>query len=280
MPVGHQRYGIRKGSTPINRISDRQRDVARFYDKLKYGLETDDPFIGRYLLGTVGLTERDLAGQSVLEVGIGRGNWTMALAEYSRSYTGADISMDSLRHVKERFTPKVAQSDITALPFPSNHFDRVFGIGVLPAVEKDREGFAELARVLKPGGRLHLFCYGMVWPRNLIRDAVYLLTRNLSEEKKRKVCYRFALLSRLPVPESVLFRNELEFALLDWYLVPIQNRHTYRRIARWMKQEGVSPLRFFPYPHPSRFLFHRVAARMPALGSIISPDFFAEGVKK
>ncbi len=253
--------------------------MARFYDKLKYGLETDDPFIGRYLLGTVGLTERDLAGQRVLEVGIGRGNWTMALSKHARSYAGADISMDSLKHVKERFTTRVVQSNITALPFPSDYFDRVFGIGVLPAVEHDREGFGELARVVKPGGRLHLFCYGKVWPRNLIRDAVYYATRNLSGDKQRKICYQFARLGKLPAPESVLFRNELEFALLDWYLAPIQNRHSYRQIARWMRREGVTPLRFSPYPHRSRFLLHRLAARMPVLDSAVSPDFFAEGVK-
>ena len=62
----------------------------------------------------------------------------------------------------------------------------MFGIGVLPAVERHRKGFGELARVLKPGGKIHLFCYGRVWPRNLIRDIVYQVLSRMSLDKQRK----------------------------------------------------------------------------------------------
>jgi len=265
--------------SPKKTISEKQYEVARFYDFLKYGLDTQDPFIGKYLLGTVALEARDLAGQRVLEVGIGRGNWTMALAKSAKFYAGADISIDSIKHVKENFTHNLAQADITALPFPDAHFDRVFGIGVLPAVEHDREGFRELVRVLKPGGRLHLFCYGRVWPRNLIRDIVCRALKGKSLEFQRKVCYQFARLGRFPIPEWLLFKSELEFVLLDWYLVPIQQRHTYAQLRRWMRRDGVTPLRFAPYPHRSMFLLHRLAARIPGFDKFISPDFFAEGVK-
>lgn len=261
-------------------ISDKQHRVAKFYDFLKYGLETSDPFIGNYLLNTVGLEGDDIANQRVLEVGIGRGNWSMALAKNARYYAGADISMDSVRHVRDKFSPNVVNADITALPFPDAYFDRVFGIGVLPAVERHREGFEELVRVLKPGGRLHLFCYGRVFPRNLLRDAVYRAVKNKPLDMQRKVCYQFAKLGKLPIPEWLLFGSELEFVLLDWYLVPIQNRHTYSQIERWMRGGGVEPVRFTPYPHHrSRFLLHRLAARVPPFSSILSPDFFAEGVR-
>ncbi|GEM_PF-2668218 len=260
-------------------ISEKQYAVAGFYDFLKYGLDTQDPFIGRYLLGTVGLEERDLVGRRILEVGIGCGNWTMALAREAGFYAGADISLDSIKHVRERFTPNLVQADITALPFPDAYFDRVFGIGVLPAVERDRDGFRELVRVLKPGGNIHLFCYGRVWPRNAIRDVMYHMLKGRTLDLQRKVCYRFARLARLPIPEWLLFRSELEFVQLDWYLVPIQQRHTYAQLRRWMRQEGVTPLRFVPYPHRSRFLLHRMAALTPGIGAFVSPDFFAEGVR-
>ena len=260
-------------------ISHKQQSVARFYDFLKYGLETADPFIGRYLLGTVGLEERDLAGQRVLEVGIGRGNWTMALAKHAAFYAGADLSLESVKHVRDRFSKNVIQADITALPFPDSHFDRVFGIGVLPAVERDRDGFREIARVLKPGGHIYLFCYGRVWPRNFIREIIHRILKNAPLDFQRKACFQFTKLSKLPIPESVLFRNELEFVLLDWYLAPIQRHHTYARIRRWMRQENISPIRFAPYPHQSRFLLHCMAARIPIMEYFMAPDFFAEGVK-
>lgn len=260
-------------------LSEKQIEVAKFYDFLKYGLETDDPFIGRYLLGTIGLEERDLVGQKVIEVGIGRGNWTMALAKHAKFYAGADISRESVKHVRERFSKNIVNADITALPYPDNYFDRVFGIGVLPAVDKHREGFNELARVLKPGGKIHLFCYGSVFPRNPIRDVLHKILVRKPLELQRKVCFHFARLSRYPIPEWLLFNGEMEFVMLDWYIAPIQNHHTYSQIGRWMRQEGINPLRFTAYPHKSRFILHRIAARIPPFSSIFSPDFFAEGVK-
>lgn len=261
-------------------MGKKQKEVSQFYDFLKYGLETDDPIVGRHLLNLVGLKEGDLAQEKVLEVGVGRGNWTMMLAPYSGRYIGADISLESLKHVKRKYTNNLVNADISALPYPSDYFDRVFAIGVLPAVERQREGFKELARVLKPGGILHLFLYGRVFPRNMIRDFIHQALGLFSMDKKRKICYRFALLSKYKIPESLLFRSDMEFVILDWYLAPIQNRHTYNQIKRWMEEENIEPVSFNPYPHPSSFAIHRFCARLPILGEIISPDFFAKGIKK
>lgn len=260
-------------------MGKKQKEVTRFYDFLKYGLETDDLIVGRHLLNLVGLKESELADEKVLEVGVGRGNWTMMLAPNARFYVGADISLESLKHVKRKYTKNLVNADISALPYPSDCFDRVFAIGVLPAVEKQREGFKELARVLKPGGIMHLFLYGRVFPRNMVRDFIHHALNFFSMDKKRKICYRFALLSKYKIPESLLFRSDMEFVILDWYLAPIQNRHTYRQIKRWMKEENIKPISFTPYPHPSSFAFHRLSARLPILGEIISPDFFAKGIK-
>lgn len=260
-------------------MGEKQKEVARFYDFLKYGLETDDPIVGKHLLNLVGLKENNLSEEKVLEVGVGRGNWTMMLAHSSGSYTGADISLESLKYVKRKYTKNLVNADISALPYPSDYFDRVFAIGVLPAVEKHREGFKELARVLKPGGTIHLFLYGKVFPRNIIRDFIHYALKFFSMDKKRKICYRFALFSKYNIPESLLFRSNMEFVILDWYLAPIQNRHTYRQIKRWMEEENIKPISFCPYPHSSSFAFHRLSARLPILGALISPDFFAKGIK-
>ncbi len=49
----------------------------------------------------------------------------------------------------------LAQSgEITALPFADGHFDLVAAFDVIEHVEDDRRVFAELTRVLRPGGRL------------------------------------------------------------------------------------------------------------------------------
>ncbi len=46
--------------------------------------------------------------------------------------------------------------EITALPFSDGMFDLVAAFDVIEHVEDDQQGFAELSRVLKPGGRLIL----------------------------------------------------------------------------------------------------------------------------
>jgi SAM-dependent methyltransferase len=45
------------------------------------------------------------------------------------------------------------RADLRALPFPDGSFDRVIASEVLEHIADDRSAIAELARVLKPGGR-------------------------------------------------------------------------------------------------------------------------------
>ena len=59
---------------------------------------------------------------------------------------GGDISVDTLA--------AVTQGDAVSLPFDDESFHRVIASEVLEHVPDDGAAFAELARVLKPGGRL------------------------------------------------------------------------------------------------------------------------------
>jgi len=89
---------------------------------------------------------------AVLDLGCGRGKeWFVRRAS---TIAGVDPARGVLRECAEHYDV-VAQAEITHLPFPSNTFDYVLTshvIGHIPAAEKDA-AFAEIARVLKPGGR-------------------------------------------------------------------------------------------------------------------------------
>jgi SAM-dependent methyltransferase len=65
------------------------------------------------------------------------------------------VGLDSSASVREnRNVNRCLVGDLEALPFPDATFDVVISAHVLEHVERPEAVFAELARVLKPGGRL------------------------------------------------------------------------------------------------------------------------------
>ena len=90
-----------------------------------------------------------------LDLGCGTGLYGDILTGTGRAVVGVDVSQDQLKVAKAREV--VAAADASQLPFRAGSFDDVACIWVhgdlddLPAV------LAEVARVLRPGGRLLMF---------------------------------------------------------------------------------------------------------------------------
>ena len=103
-------------------------------------------------------------GERVLDVGCGPG--TLALAAKERAgpdgeVCGIDAGAEMIQVARKK--AEKAGSDvrfqiglIEEIPFPDAHFDVVFSTFMLHHLPDDlkRRGFHEIARVLKPGGRL------------------------------------------------------------------------------------------------------------------------------
>jgi 2-polyprenyl-3-methyl-5-hydroxy-6-metoxy-1,4-benzoquinol methylase len=108
---------------------------------------------------------RDIAGRVVLEIGCGRGEFACSLAlsrEPPRKLIAADFSIAALEKARlvanEISAERICwqQADIQALPFENNLFDTVVSCETIEHVPNPRLAVDELARVLKPGGRLIL----------------------------------------------------------------------------------------------------------------------------
>lgn len=102
----------------------------------------------------------DVAGRRVLEVGAGAAQCSRWLAGAGAQVVATDVSAGMLARSREidaarpgRAVPLV-QCDARALPFPDAAFDTVFtAFGALPFVPDTDRVHAEVARVLRPGGR-------------------------------------------------------------------------------------------------------------------------------
>jgi len=109
----------------------------------------------------------------VLEVGCGVGRYLEKLAGLSSVAVGLEYDLERAMEAARRLArPLVVNAANERLPFPAASFDAVVSNEVIEHVADDATSAAEMVRVLRPGGRIVLFCpnrwypveqHGVVW---------------------------------------------------------------------------------------------------------------------
>ncbi len=120
-------------------------------------------------------------GATVLDVGCGAGT-DLLLAARCTGPAGRAIGVDMTEAMRLRAAHgaavcgltnvEVRDGDATRLPVADSSIDVVISNGVLNLVPEKRRAIAEIARVLRPGGRLQIadIVIGEVLPESALRD--------------------------------------------------------------------------------------------------------------
>jgi demethylmenaquinone methyltransferase/2-methoxy-6-polyprenyl-1,4-benzoquinol methylase len=176
------------GAARTDRRSPRKREalelfrgLPRHYDALSAALSFwQDPRWRRALVDAIA----PRAGERVLDVACGTGLVTQELLARARcSVVGIDQSPEMLAAARARFAPiategrvELVQGEAEALPFADASFDALTFTYLLRYVDDPAATLLELARVVRPGGRVASLEFG-VPPWAPARAAWWLYTR-------------------------------------------------------------------------------------------------------
>jgi ubiquinone/menaquinone biosynthesis C-methylase UbiE len=104
-------------------------------------------------------------GKRVLEIGLGQGSDAEQIIRRGAIWSGLDLSPESISRVSTRFRlrglpyDRLERGSALSMPFRESSFDIVFSHGVLHHIPDVIGAQKEIARVLKPGGRLIMMLY-------------------------------------------------------------------------------------------------------------------------
>ena len=126
----------------------------------RFWVEMPHPFITRARLRSA-LAPRP--GERLLEVGPGTGYYTLDVADWLQPggmIEIFDLQQEMLDHTKQRAGKRgitnltSTQGDARELPYADGSFDAAYLVAVLGEIPDQQQALRELARVIKPGGRL------------------------------------------------------------------------------------------------------------------------------
>lgn len=222
-----------------------------------------------------GFMPADLAGKLVLDVGCGMGRFAELATRWGARVVGIDLSVAAEvahQNLQQNGNGRQAvffQADVFHLPFAPASFDYIYSLGVLHHTPDCKAAFEALPRLLKPGGRIAVWVYSRYnnWYR--MSDVYRKVTRRMSPELLRKLCYGVVplyamhqVLRKVPlvgrtasgalaylIPMS--FNTDRQWRILDtfdWYAPWFQSKHTYEEVFRWFESAGLENLKVIDQP--------------------------------
>lgn len=169
-------------------------------------------------------------GKRVLDVGFGNGLYAAAFARAGAEVHGLEVNKVLADIAKKILAESSISADLrvydgSTFPFGGNYFDFVYATSVIEHVSDSRRLLAEIARVLKPHGRLYLafpsrltprethsglYFLGYL-PRSLASYVAHLFGRNTVEELNLHFLSYFTIrryIRKDRLPLNILFETD------------------------------------------------------------------------
>ncbi len=153
-------------------MSIEHRRVAEDFDRAAEHYDTHAALQSELLLRALMYAGRYFPHQSrVLDVGCGTGQFAKEVKKCHANWQihGVDLAHGMAKIARQHVPVTVA--DVTSLPFAAEAFDSVFSALCLQWVGDKKRALAETLRVIRPGGRAVMTCFGADTLKEL-RDAM------------------------------------------------------------------------------------------------------------
>ncbi len=244
-------YSGRQLIKPVENARDHDLRAVKlayeaWHDRLPVEGETDTPW-HRLVRGWL-RPARDLVGKRILEIGCGRGGfacWLASQKERPSELVASDFSISAIQKGRA-FADEHGISgirweigDIQAIAHPDASFDTVISCETVEHVREPRRALCELARVLRPGGRLFLTTPNYLGTLGLYRIYLRLRGRIFTEEGQP-----INKLMLLPVTRVWVARTGLRIRAVDavGHYLPFPGRppieipvlNSPRIVTRWL----------------------------------------------
>jgi SAM-dependent methyltransferase len=199
-----------------------------------------------------GMAPRDLAGRLVLDAGCGGGRYARLVGAHGARVLAVDLStaVEKAAALCARLPDVlITQADLLDLPIAEGAFDLFYSIGVLHHTPDPRRAFGQIARRVKPGGRLAVWLYRRnTAPQEWINTGIRGLTTHLPPRVLEPLCAGLGALGSIPLLNRTLskvvnFSSHPDWTLrvcdnFDWYAPRYQSHHTLDELKRWFADEG------------------------------------------
>ena len=201
----------------------------------------------------------------ILDAGCGNGVLSEELANNGAKVVGIDSSTSVFYSEYKRCNDNVhfIHGDLQHSPIKENSFDLAISIGVLHHTENTERSFRNLARLVKPGGRLYIWLYRI--PEKAIRrylrvpvyDAARLITSRLPNKIQRPVIYFWAhviqlLHKHIKKVDNIPF-SEYLISAYDDLACRWRHYHTPQEVSRWYFECGYGPVTLTHWDNPYGF---------------------------
>jgi SAM-dependent methyltransferase len=249
-----------------------QETVVGMYSEHPWPLDRDTDEEMGWRLKCLGVSPDDYRGKRVLDMGCGTGEYALWYAMNGATHvTGIDLADSSLaiarqRQEKSRLrNAEFLKADLLDCPFPDDHFDYSYSVGVLHHTGDPFRGFEHLVRVTKAGGIVIVSLYN-AYSRRVLRTKQTLCKILGGDDIDKRVMWGEKLfggtLRKLDKRYHGVNTKQIAY---DIFGFPHESLHTANEVLRWFDRTNVeyrgafAPLRFADYlyafsqPEYSRF---------------------------